>query len=51
MKDVVKNVILDDQERKEYFIDEKKYQKIKNKMNKTNDYFNIEDIKLLYKLR
>ena len=26
------------------FIDEKKYQEIKRKLNKTNDYFSLEEI-------
>lgn len=45
----MKDVVLD--EINKVFIDEKEYIKLKSKMNKSNDYFNKEEIEALYKLR
>ncbi len=34
-----------------FFIEEEKYQQLKKKMCKEDNYFNSEEVKILYKLR
>lgn len=52
MKNVVKDDVLKELNfANEFFIEEEKYQQLKKKMCKEDNYFNLEEVKILYKLR
>ena len=51
-KDIVKDVVVKELNfTNEFFIEEEKYQQLKKKMCKEDNYFNLEEVKILYKLR
>lgn len=52
MKNVVKDDVLKELNFAEkFFIEEEKYQQLKKKMCKEDNYFNSEEMRILYKLR
>ena len=52
MKNVVKDDVLKELNFADgFFIEEEKYQQLKKKMCKEDNYFNSEEMKILYKLR
>ena len=51
-KDIVKDVVVKKLNFVEkFFIEEEKYQQLKKKMCKEDNYFNSEEMRILYKLR
>ena len=51
-KDIVKDDVVKELNfTNEFFIEEEKYQQLKKKMCKEDNYFNLEEVKILYKLR